>query len=309
MSLIELVASEFVQIGTSKLMVSKIITPVNRSDWILCIILKDGLYLGKINTIQCKLIILIIPLLRYFLDVAYKGTNYHGWQVQQNAHSVQQELESALYKIFGKHIETMASGRTDTGVHAEQQIVHLDLEKNFTDDHIYKLNRILPKDIVIKEFFPVKDNAHARFDAISRGYEYRISKVKNPFLIDTAFFLDRTLDLNKMNEAATLLLSHQDFESFSKVHTEVNHFLCDITLARWKEKGDMILFEIESNRFLRGMVRTIVGSLLPVGLGKLSVEEFDQIILARDRKRAGAAAPAEGLFFVRIKYPDNIYLE
>lgn len=247
--------------------------------------------------------------MRYFLDIAYKGTQYHGWQTQLNAHSVQQELEDALQKIFGRKIETLASGRTDTGVHAEQQIVHLDLEVELTSKHLYKLNRILPHDISVKEFFPVTDEAHARFDASSRSYEYRITKTKNPFLINTAYFFDRSLDLEKMNEAADLLLNYQDFQSFSKVHTDVKTFLCDIYLARWKEKNGMLLFEIEANRFLRGMVRAIVGSLLEVGLEKKSVKDFESIILAKDRRHAGAAAPPEGLFLTRIKYPDSVYLE
>ena len=247
--------------------------------------------------------------MRYFLDIAYKGTNYHGWQVQQNAHSVQQELENALKKIFGKSIETTASGRTDAGVHAEQQIVHFDLNGELTDNHIFKLNCVLPKDISIKDFFPVKKDAHARFDATARTYEYRISRVKNPFLIDHVYFFDRDLDLEKMNEAATVLLYHKDFESLSKVHTEVKNFLCEIHFAHWKEKNNMIFFEIEANRFLRGMVRTIVGSLLPVGLGKYSVNEFEEILFSKDRKKAGPSAPPEGLFLTRIQYPDHIYLE
>ena len=247
--------------------------------------------------------------MRYFLDIAYKGTNYHGWQIQQNAHSVQQELENALEKIFRRKIETSASGRTDTGVHAEQQIVHLDLSEEFTEHHLFRLNCILPKDIAVKDFFPVTDTAHARFDASSRAYEYRITKVKTPFLIGTAYHMDRVLDIDKMNEAATLLLNHQDFESLSKVHTEVKNFLCDLYFARWKEKGDLLIFEIEANRFLRGMVRTIVGSLLPIGLGKSSIEDFGKMIVSRDRRNAGPAAPAEGLFLTRIKYPDSIYLE
>jgi len=229
--------------------------------------------------------------------------------MQQNAHSVQQELENALKMLFGKTIETTASGRTDTGVHAEQQIVHFDLDTEFTDNHIFKLNCILPKDVAVKDFFPVQKDAHARFDATSRMYEYRISRVKNPFLIDNVYFFDRPLDLNKMNEAATALLHHRDFEALSKVHTDVKNFLCDIHFAHWKEKNNMIFFEIEANRFLRGMVRTIVGSLLPVGMGKLSVEEFEKILLSKDRRKAGAAAPAEGLFLTRIQYPDRIYLE
>ncbi len=247
--------------------------------------------------------------MRYFLDIAYKGTHYHGWQVQQNAHSVQQELENALKKIFGKPIETTASGRTDTGVHAAQQIVHLELEIELTDNHIFKLNCVLPKDVAIKDFYPVKADAHARFSAITRGYEYRISRAKNPFFIDNVYFFDRPLDIEKMNEAATLLLNYKDFEALSKVHTEVNNFLCDISFARWKEKGDLLLFEIEANRFLRGMVRTIVGSLLPIGMGKSTVEEFEKILLSKDRRKAGAAAPAEGLFLTKIVYPDSVYLQ
>lgn len=247
--------------------------------------------------------------MRYFLDIAYKGTNYHGWQIQNNAHSVQQELENALEKIFRKKIETYASGRTDTGVHAEQQIVHLDLEIELTELHIFKLNCILPKDISIKDFFPVQPNAHARFDAISRSYEYRITKVKNPFLIGNAYHMDRKLDLEKMNAAATILLNYKDFESLSKVHTAVNNFLCDMYFARWKEKEELLIFEIEANRFLRGMVRTIVGSLLPIGLGKASIEDFEKMIIAKDRRIAGPAAPADGLFLTRIKYPDSVYLE
>lgn len=247
--------------------------------------------------------------MRYFLDIAYKGTGYHGWQIQQNAYSVQEELENALQKIFGQKIETLASGRTDTGVHAEQQIVHFDLQKEFTPQHIYRLNCVLPNDIAVKDFFPVKKEAHARFDATSRSYEYRITRVKDPFLHGSAYFFDRPLDIVKMNEAAVLLLNHHDFESFSKVHTDVKNFLCDIYLARWKEKNNLLLFEIEANRFLRGMVRAIVGTLLDVGLGKISVKDFEEVILVRNRSKAGAAAPPEGLFLTRIKYPDNVYEE
>ncbi len=295
-----------VHIGTNKLTVSKMTTPARRSDWILCIILKDGLYLGKINTFSIKF---LHSCLRYFFDIAYKGTHYHGWQIQINAHSVQGELENALQKMFGRKVETNASGRTDTGVHAEQQIVHLDLEEEFTAKHLFRLNCMLPKDIAVKEYFPVQDHAHARFDATSRAYEYRISKVKNPFLIHGAYFFDRPLDLVKMNEAAVQLLNHNDFESFSKVHTDVKHFLCDIYMAKWKEKNDMIYFEIEGNRFLRGMVRAIVGSLIAVGMGKSSPEEFEKIILSRNRGNAGASAPAHGLYLTRIQYPDSVYLE
>jgi len=247
--------------------------------------------------------------LRYFLDIAYKGTNYHGWQIQQNAHSVQQELESALEKLFRVKIETTASGRTDTGVHATQQIVHLDVVEEFTDSHLYKINRILPPDVVVKDYALVKNDAHARFDANMRAYEYRITTVKNPFLLNEAYHFERPLDIDKMNEAASQLLQHQDFESFSKVHTEVNNFLCDIYFAQWKEKNNLLIFDIEANRFLRGMVRAIVGTLISVGLGKMSIEAFNEIILSRNRQNAGASAPPEGLFLTKVLYPDSVYEE
>jgi tRNA pseudouridine38-40 synthase len=247
--------------------------------------------------------------LRYFLEIAYKGTNYHGWQVQKNAHSVQQELNSCLERLFQQPVETIASGRTDTGVHAEQQFVHLDLNEELNADLLFKINCILPNDIVVKNYFRVKDNAHARFDTISRSYEYRICRVKNPFSLGLAWNLTRDLDFESMKEATTILFEFEDFQSFSKVHTDVEHFLCKIIYAGWEHEGDYLIFKIEANRFLRGMVRTIVGTLIDIGKGKISVRNFREVLEKKDRKAAGAIVPAEGLYLTRIKYPQEIFLE
>jgi tRNA pseudouridine38-40 synthase len=245
--------------------------------------------------------------LRYFLEMSYKGTNYHGWQIQKNAHSVQQELNNALFKLFQAHITTFGSGRTDTGVHAEQQMVQLDVPFQLNSDHIFKLNHILPCDMTITNFFKVKENASARYDATSRVYEYRISKVKNPFLTDIVCFFSKDLDVEMMNKAAMTLLNHKDFEAFSKVNSSAKTFLCDIKKAHWAYKGGLLIFEIEANRFLRGMVRAIVGTMLEIGLGRLSLEEFEYIILGKDRKNAGRQAPASGLFLVKVNYPETVF--
>jgi len=246
--------------------------------------------------------------LKYFLDIAYNGSKYHGWQVQQNAHTVQQELNNALKKLFQQPVETLGSGRTDTGVHALQQFVQMDLEKELTEDHILKLNGILPNDIVIKNFSRVRDDASARFDAISRTYHYKICPVKDPFHRGRAYLFYKDLDMEKMNKAAKILFKYKDFQSFSKVKTSVDHFLCDIIKANWKKKSGLMVFEIEANRFLRGMVRSIVGTLIEVGLGRMSLAEFEKIIQGKDRKNAGRSVPAEGLYLMKIKYPKNIFV-
>jgi tRNA pseudouridine38-40 synthase len=245
--------------------------------------------------------------LRYFLEMAYKGTNYHGWQIQKNAHSVQQELNSALFKLFQTHVSTMGSGRTDTGVHAEQQYVQLDVEGELNQDHIFKLNHILPHDVSINNFFKVKENANARYDATSRVYEYRISRVKNPFLQDMVCFYYKDLDIDKMNQAAKILLNHKDFQAFSKVNSAARHYLCDILKAEWITRGNLLIFEIEANRFLRGMVRAIVGTMLDIGLGRKSLEDLEKIIQSKDREEAGRSAPASGLFLVKVNYPPSVF--
>ena len=242
--------------------------------------------------------------MRYFLEFSYKGTAYNGWQKQNNALGVQQVLEEALAKVLRLPIEITGSSRTDTGVHAEQQFAHFDLENEIADFEllIYKLNGLIPRDIAVKRIIPVGDDINSRFAATHRKYEYRITKRKNPFLTDLAFQLKADLDIERMNEAAALLLQYNDFESFSKIHTQVNNFRCTIKEAIWIEAGDMLVFHIRANRFLRGMVRALVGTLLEVGKGKRSVAEFEQVILAKNRKVAGAQAPAEGLFLVEVGY-------
>ncbi|MFN6944253.1 MAG: tRNA pseudouridine(38-40) synthase TruA [Cytophagaceae bacterium] len=244
--------------------------------------------------------------MRYFLEIAYKGTNYAGWQIQKNAFTVQQELNEALQMVFRNPIKTIGSGRTDTGVHAPQQFVHLDLEVELTQKHIHSLNCILSDQVAVRSFIRVKDEAHARFDALSRAYEYKISTIKDPFNKDLTWFFDKSLDVHKMNEACAILQKHKDFQAFSKVHTDVNNYLCDIFNAEWFASSQLLVFKIEANRFLRGMVRAIGGTMLEVGLHRLSLEEFEKVILIRDRAKAGNALPPQGLHLMKISYPDDI---
>lgn len=248
--------------------------------------------------------------MRYFFEIAYKGTDYHGWQVQQNATSVQGVVNAALSTILRKEsIVTTGSGRTDTGVHCEQQFFHLDLEENIIEnDLLHHLNSMLPKDIAIKSIMKVKDEANARFDAILRSYEYRISYFKDPFLEKLSYNFNKYPDVSMMNIAAKKLLEWHDFECFSKVKSDVSHYKCDIKAAYWQELNEMLIFSVSANRFLRGMVRAIVGTLLDVGIGKTSLEDFDVILKSKDRKAAGRAVPAHGLFLTGVAYPTNIFL-
>ncbi|MCE6989405.1 tRNA pseudouridine(38-40) synthase TruA [Dyadobacter sp. CY323] len=246
--------------------------------------------------------------MRYFLEFSYRGTAYHGWQKQNNALGVQHVLEDAFAKVFRMPVELTGSSRTDTGVHAEQQFAHFDLPNTIADCDllIYKLNGLIPRDIAVKAIFSVPEDTNSRFAATHRKYQYRITKHKSPFLTDLAYLLRADLNVTLMNEAAALLLLHTDFESFSKIHTNVNNFRCTISEAHWVESPDMLIFHIQANRFLRGMVRALVGSLLEIGKGKKTVGDFEKIILARNRKEAGAQAPAEGLFLVEVGYPDGL---
>lgn len=247
--------------------------------------------------------------MRYFFEVSYKGTNYNGWQSQPNALGVQEVIEKALALVLQEEISIIGSGRTDTGVHCRQQYFHVDINKQFKKNWLlHRLNSYLPKDIALKAILPVKEDAHARFDAIKRSYEYQITRSKDPFKVESAFFYVKSLDVPTMNAAASLLLGKQDFESFSKIKTEVNNFICDITEARWEEKNSELIFHISANRFLRGMVRAIVGTLLDIGKGKTSVEEFKSIIEAKDRQKAGSAAAPQGLFLTEVVYPKEIFI-
>jgi tRNA pseudouridine38-40 synthase len=247
---------------------------------------------------------------RYFFEIAYNGKQYNGWQSQQKGLGVQAVVEDALSKLLRTKIETVCSGRTDTGVHCEQQYFHADVTSDNIQsaEFLIRINSFLPKDIVIKKVIPVKDFASARFDAIERRYRYEITRVKNPFLTEFAWHFFKQVDIKTMNEAAALLVGEQDFECFSKVKTNVNHFLCDIKSAEWKQEGDRLVFYISANRFLRGMVRAIVGTLLDVGTEKITMTEFRQIILSRDRKKAGANVPAHGLYLAGVSYLPEIFL-
>jgi len=246
---------------------------------------------------------------RYFIELSYKGTNYHGWQIQKNATGVQQLLNKSLCLKLGMEIETIGSGRTDKGVHALQQFAHFDTSKRINIDQLaFQLNRVLPNDIVAKKVYEVDPDAHARFNAISRSYQYRINKIKDPFLINTSYYRRGDLDLNLMNQAAGILLGTQDFESFSKVKTDVNHFVCTISRSEWIQMEGHICYYVTADRFLRGMVRTLVGTMLDIGTGKINLDELKKIIKSLDRKKAGRAVPAHGLYLTEVKYPSEIFI-
>lgn len=247
---------------------------------------------------------------RYFFEIAYNGTHYAGWQSQPNAKGVQEVVENALSKLLRQDIEIVGSGRTDAGVHCEQQFFHVDVDQEL-DSILFlgRLNAFLPKDIAIQSVHPVKEDAHARYGATERSYEYRITLKKNPFLEGLALHYFKSLDVQTMNRAAALLVGQQDFESFSKVKTDVSNFRCDVKVAEWEQNADLLIFHITANRFLRGMVRAIVGTLLDVGAGKLTVADFEKILKARDRKMAGMNAAPYGLFLTRVAYPEILFIQ
>ncbi|WP_396176948.1 tRNA pseudouridine(38-40) synthase TruA [Flavobacterium sp.] len=242
--------------------------------------------------------------MRFFIEFSYNGTNYHGWQYQPNATSVQETLTKALSVVLKKSdLEVMGAGRTDTGVHASQMFAHFDYENPVNSDVVaYKLNSFLPKDIAVSRIIEVDENAHARFDATQRTYEYKINTAKNVFQQELSWYYAKDLDVEAMNDAAKLLLVFTDFQCFSKINTDVNTFNCAITEAFWKKENDHLIFTISADRFLRNMVRAIVGTLVNVGLGKISKSEFKTIIESKDRRKAGFSVPAHGLYLTQIKY-------
>lgn len=247
--------------------------------------------------------------MRYFFEIAYNGKNYNGWQSQANGIGVQTIVENVLTKLLRTETKIVGSGRTDTGVHCEQQFFHADISKEVDADLIQKINAFLPKDIVIRTMNQVKVTASARYNAVERTYRYQITRVKDPFLDGFAWYYFKPADIQTMNRAAALLLGEQDFECFSKVKTDVNHFLCDVKKAEWRQDGDQLTFWISANRFLRGMVRSIVGTLLDVGSEKISIKEFQAIIRSKDRKKAGANVPPYGLYLTRVKYPAGVFIK
>jgi tRNA pseudouridine38-40 synthase len=248
---------------------------------------------------------------RYFIKLSYKGTGYHGWQIQPKALTVQAVLNRDMSIILGEPVETTGAGRTDTGVHAKVFFAHFDSEKDKLDSDqklIRKINGKLPGDIFVHRIHKVIPEAHARYSALSRTYEYHITRVKDPFLPEFAHSFYRQIDSRQIIETTRILLEYNDFTSFSRVDTDVSTFLCKIMQAEWNIDEQGMVFTIRANRFLRNMVRAIVGTLLDVGLGRTSPDGFRKIIESRDRTKAGSSAPAKGLFLTGIEYPESIFI-
>lgn len=240
---------------------------------------------------------------RYFLEVSYKGTNYSGFQLQNNANTIQAEIEKAFTILQKDKVIFTGSSRTDTGVHALQNFFHFDYEAAIHPHFIYKINAILPEDIVVKQVIPVAADAHCRFDAVSREYKYFIYRHKDPFLKDRAFYFPYKLDIDKLQEAAGIVKEYQDFTSFSKRNTQVKTFICQIEQSEWLYENECLVYSIKANRFLRGMVRALTATMLKVGRDTISLKEFKRIIEAKDCTQASFAVPAHGLFLTRVDYP------
>lgn len=241
---------------------------------------------------------------RYFIHLAYNGARYCGWQIQPHSPSVQEELERCLTLKTGQKISVTGCGRTDTGVHARNYYAHFDVETPIANcqDLVYRLNVFLPPDIVLYKIWEVPADIHARFNAVSRTYHYYISRQKNPFHQQDAYFLYGDLDVEKMQQAADLLFNYHDFTSFSKLHTQVKTNDCKIMEARWFELDGLLVFRIRADRFLRNMVRAIVGTLLEVGKGRMTLEQFKEVIEKKNRCSAGESVPAHALFLEAVEY-------
>ncbi len=246
---------------------------------------------------------------RYFIELAYKGTNYCGWQRQAKGPTVQEEIERALSVILRQPHAITGAGRTDTGVHARYMVAHFDTEIDLDEipNLAERLSGILPFDIAVFSVTRVADEAHSRFGAISRRYEYKLICRKAPFWNDMAAKVSFHPDVDAMNEAAAILLNYEDFTSFCKLHGGNKTNICRVKMAEWKREGELYTFTIEADRFLRNMVRAIVGTLLDIGRGKLTVKDFREIIEARDRGRASTSAPARGLYLVDVAYPQEVF--
>ncbi len=242
---------------------------------------------------------------RYFIELQFNGKNFHGWQLQPNAYTVQGELNEKLSLLLNKPVETVGAGRTDSGVHAKYFVAHFDIKKELINlpKLIHKLNNFLHEDIRVIGIHPVSNKVHARFSALSRTYKYFISTQKDVFRKDLAWQLFYNLNLEAMNSGASELLKYSDFTSFSKLHTDVKTNTCKIHLSQWTREENMLIYTITADRFLRNMVRSIVGTLIRIGKGKLSLDDFIEIINSKDRSKAGESAPAQGLFLHEIAYP------
>ena len=247
---------------------------------------------------------------RYFIHLAFKGTKYHGWQIQKNATTIQQKLNEALSTIFREEINAVGAGRTDTGVHASCFYAHFDLHSDVIyepQDAVFRLNRFLPDDIAVYHIFEVNEKAHARYDAISRTYQYQITKIKDPFRREFAYYCFWPLNVEKMNRACNILFDYTDFTSFSKSKTQVKTNFCEIYQAEWTEEKHLLIFTVKANRFLRNMVRAMVGTMLEIGQEKIEPEIIGNIIESKNRSNAGYSVPPNGLFLTNIEYPDSIY--
>ena len=245
--------------------------------------------------------------MRYFIELAYNGSAYHGWQYQPNAISIQETLEKVLFTALQVETPVVGAGRTDAGVHASNYYAHFDSnEIEHKDKFLYKLNTLLPDDIAVYDLIEVSDEAHARFNASSRSYEYYVIQKKDPFRFEAAHHVKNELDLEKMNLAAAILLEYTDFKCFSKSKTDVHTYNCAIKYAKWERIGEVLIFKITADRFLRNMVRAIVGTLLEIGLHKIPVNKLHDILKSRDRQEAGTSVPAKALFLTKIEYPTSI---
>jgi tRNA pseudouridine38-40 synthase len=242
---------------------------------------------------------------RYFIQLSFDGTSFHGWQIQKNAHSVQDEIQQALSTILRTSIEVYGAGRTDAQVHAKMMVAHFEHSESIEelDKLEYKVNSLLPNSIAIQQIVEVPNDLHARFSATARSYEYHLHQIKNPFKLDRSYYLNQELDIEKMNEAAKILFEYEDFSCFSKSHTQTFTNNCDIKVAYWEKTEDGLIFHITANRFLRNMVRAIVGTLLEIGSGKLELKALHHIIQSKNRSLAGTSVPACGLYLSCVEYP------
>jgi tRNA pseudouridine38-40 synthase len=243
---------------------------------------------------------------RYFIELAYKGTHYSGFQVQENANTIQAEIEKAFHTIHRSTIELTGSSRTDAGVHALQNFFHFDYNEPVHPQFVYKANALLPPDIVVKQLIPMHDDAHCRFDATGREYEYRITSFKDPFTRETALYFPYQLDLALMQKAAEHLKAQTNFFAFAKTNSQVKHFNCRIAHSEWDKKGEILIYKIGANRFLRGMVRQVTGTLLKLGRGKISFDEF-AFLFEQEKEKCSFSIPARGLFLCRVNFPEKYF--
>lgn len=246
--------------------------------------------------------------MRYFIDISYFGKNYHGWQSQENAITIQEILDKSLSTILKTEIKSLGSGRTDTGVHAMSQVAHFDFNGNIIENFLYRINSLLPSDISINSINGVKENISARFDAISREYIYKIHTKKSPFLNDYSYYYKRDIDIELLNKACDIIKKFKDFQTFSKVKTDVNNYNCNVSYAAIEKENNSYFFKVTSNRFLRGMVRALMGTLFEINENKIELEFLEDIIIKKERKLAGPSVPAHGLYLNKVLYEEDIYL-